>query len=196
MGKIKYIAKIRELFKKSLVVTAESIRLITKSKGYANLLLSYLKKRGEIKKLCKGCYTIHDEASLIVFCVKPAYLGLYDALSAHGLWEQETIPVIITGRKIREGVRTSLGMNVLIKRTEPKYVFGFEYMEYGGFWLPVSDLEKTVIDFAYFGEFLPKEVLRRLKRKLDKRKVNSYLKRYELKDRRKIIKKLKEWKVL
>jgi len=75
-------------------------------------------------------------------------------------------------------------------------VFGFEYMEYGGFWLPVSDLEKTVIDFAYFGEFLPKEVLRRLKRKLDKRKVNSYLKRYELKDRRKIIKKLKEWKVL
>lgn len=56
-------------------------------------------------------------------------MGLQDALSIHNLWEQETIPIIIITRKIRQGIRKVLDLNVLIRRIDKKYFFGFDYIK-------------------------------------------------------------------
>ena len=194
MGKQVHLVKIEALFEKSPVVEFKSIeRIVGKSKksSYAKLLVSNLLKKGKIKKIGKGVYTKYDEISLAVFSFKPAYLGLQSALSYYGIWEQETIPVIITTRKVKRGLRKLIGRNVLLKNIDKRYFFGFEYVEEGGFYLPYSDLEKTFIDLIVFNQRIDENALKNIKKKLNKLKLLNYLKRYSLRTRERVLKKLK-----
>ena len=180
MGKIKYINEIREFFKESPVVSIGSLKkfINKKNKDYIYLLINNLLQKKEIKKITRGFYTIHEDPSLIVFCLKPAYLGLQDSLSIHNLWEQETNPVVITVKKVRQGIRKVFGNNVVIRRIKGKYFFGFEYKKQGSFYFPYSDIEKTFIDMIYFRQNLDEELIKNFKEKIDKKKLNSYLKKY------------------
>ena len=194
MGKQKYLNKIKELFKKSPVVNYRSIELIVKNKKnikqYTKQLIRNLILKGRIKKLAKGYYTRHNDNSLSVFYFKPSYLGLQDSLSFHNLWEQETIPIIITSRKVRPGIRKIINSNVLVRRLTKKYIFGFDYNKQGDFYLPYSDLEKTFIDMIYFKEKISKEVLSNIKKKINKNKLNSYLKFYPKRFKKLVLKHL------
>ena len=120
MGKVKYQKKISDLFKKSPVVSYKSIERIIKDKKnvkqYTKQIIRNMIIKEKIKKLAKGYYTALSDSSLIVFCFKPSYLGLQDALSFHNLWEQETIPILITTRKAIPGMRKVMGGNVLLRR--------------------------------------------------------------------------------
>ena len=180
MGKEKYLKDVEALFKKSPVVSYSSIEKIVKSKKnvrqYAKQLVRNLILQGKIKRLTKGYYTSHDEPSLIVFCFKPSYLGLQDALSFHNLWEQETIPVIITARKVRQGIRNFSGANILIRRIDKRYLFGFDYHKSGDFFLPYSDIEKTFIDMIHFRERISN--VKAIAKDLDRKKLEFYLKAY------------------
>jgi predicted transcriptional regulator of viral defense system len=191
MGREKYIRGIEEFVKKSPLVDARSISQIIKDKKkikqYDKQLIRNLLKSGKLKRLAKGFYTTHDDPSLAVLCFKPAYLGLQDALAFHGLIEQETIPVVITSRRARPGIREIMGTNVLIRRLDNKYLFGFEYHQVGGFYLPVSDPEKTVIDMLYFKESLDIDF-----EGLDKEKLLKYLKKYPKKFRERVLRKLEK----
>jgi len=178
MGKEKYQKQIEELFKKSPVVSFSSVARIIKNKEYSKQLIRNLLLKEKIKRLAKGYYTMYDDPSLSVFCFKPSYLGLQNALSFHNLWEQETIPVIITTRKVRPGIRKVVGMNVLIRRIEKKYFFGFEYYQEGDFYFPYSDIEKTFIDMLYFKEKLSEEAMKNIFKKINLKKLNAYLKIY------------------
>ena len=190
MGKIKYLDKIRQFFRESPVVDIGSLRRFLGRKqdsDYIYTVINNLIKGREIEKLTKGYYTIHDEITLIVFCFKPSYLGLQDAMSLHGIWEQETVPIVLTTRKVRTGIRKVMGLNVLIRRIDRKYFFGFDYYKSGNFYFPYSDIEKTFIDMVYFKQYMDKEVLRVFKRKIDRRKLESYLKAYPKKFKNKVI---------
>jgi len=190
MGTKKYLEAINEIFRKSPVVSFSSIQRIVKNKKntqYTKQLIRNLLKQRKIKKLTKGFYTSHDEVSLLVFCFKPAYLGLQDALSFHNLWEQETIPVIITTKKIRSGIRKVFDLNVLIRRIDKKYLFGFEYFKEGNFYFPYSDLEKTFIDLVYFRQPMDKEVINNFKEKINRKKLDSYLKKYPKRFKEKVL---------
>lgn len=194
MGKQKYLDKIKELFKKSPVVNYNSIKMIVNNKKnvkqYTKQLIRNLILKGKIKKLAKGYYTKYNDNSISVFAFKPAYLGLQDSLSFYNLWEQETIPVIITSRKVRQGIRKILGGNVLIRRLDKKYFFGFDYMNQGHFYLPYSDVEKTFIDLIYFKQYMDKETKKEITKRLDRKKLNSYLKFYPKRIRKLVLKHL------
>lgn len=191
MGKIKYQEDVENLFKKSAVVNASSISRLLRSRKkvrqYQKQLVRNLLLKGKIKRLTKGCYTIHDEPSLAVFCFKPAYLGLQDALSFHELWEQETIPIIITARKVRQGMRKIFGINMLIKRLDKKYLFGYDYYKEGDFFLPYSGMEKTLIDMIYFRQSISLEAKKNILKKIDRKKLQSYLKSYSGRFRKKVL---------
>lgn len=182
MGKEKYQKQIKELFNKSPVVNFNSIKRIIKDKKnvkeYPKQVVRNLLLKGKIKRLSKGYYSIYEDMSLNVFCFKPSYLGLQDALSIHNFWEQETIPIIITSKKIRPGLRkTKLG-NFLVRRVNKKYLFGIEYKKSGDFYLPYSDIEKTFIDMVYFKQRIDKEILGNIKEVIDRKKLGKYLKKY------------------
>ena len=187
MGKVRYIKEIREFFKKSPVVDIDSLKrfIIRKDKSYVYLLVNNLLKKKEIIRITKGFYSIHEDPSLIVFCFKPAYLGLQNAMSFHNLWEQETNPSVVTTRNIRKGIRKVFGRNVVIKRIDKKYIFGFEYYQDGDFYFPYSDIEKTFIDMVYFRQPLDREILQNFRKRINKKKLKSYLKRYPEKFRKK-----------
>ncbi len=185
MGKEKYLKDVERLFKNSYVISIHSIERIVKRnknvKQYTKQLIRNLVLKGKIKRLAKGYYSMYDDPSLIVFCFKPAYLGLQDALSFHNLWEQETIPIIITTRRVRQGIIKVNGANVLIRRIDKKYFFGFDYYKHDNFYLPYSDIEKSYIDMMYFKEKLDKDVIKNIKNKIDFKKIKVYLKRYSSK---------------
>ena len=189
MGKEKYRKDIELLFEKSPIVSYKSIERIVNDKRkvrqYVKKLVRYLLLKNKIKRITKGYYTTRDEASLVVFTFQPAYLGLQDALSFHNIWEQETIPIIITTRKVRQGIRHILGQNVLIRRLDKKYLFGIEYHQQSGMAFPYSDIEKTFIDMVYFNENLNDEVIEEFNKRIDRKKLQEYLKKYPKKFRAK-----------
>lgn len=191
MGKQIHLTKIKELFNKSPVVSFGSVERIigrsTKS-SYAKLLISNLIKKKFIMKIGKGIYTKHNESSLAVFSFKPAYLGLQSALSYHKVWEQETIPVIITVRKVRRGIRSLIGGNVLIRNIDRKHFFGFEYIQEGNFYLPYSTLEKTLIDMVVFNQKIDKDALVDIINRLDRKKLSDYLKKYSINIKKRVLK--------
>lgn len=193
MGKSKHIDRVRNLFEKSLVVDFSSIERIVRFKRkntkshYAKLIVHNLLKSGEIKKIAKGCYTKHNDNSLIVLCF-PAYLGLQSALSFYGLWEQETIPIIMTSKKVRVGIRKVLGGNVLVRNTKKKFMFGINYLDDGGFYLPYSDLEKTFIDMFFFKQKIDENVLKKFRKKIDEKKLKKYLKVYDKRLEKRVLK--------
>lgn len=183
---MKHMKEVMDFLKRSLVVSSRDIALIVKNKNYAYLLARNLIKRGVMKRIVKGFYSLHEDPVIAVFCFKPSYIGLQEALSLHNLWEQETSTVVITAKRVRPGVRKVFGSNVILHRLSPKYLFGYELMEYGNFHIPVSDIEKTLIDLIYFNEVPDKKVLTRIKKKIDHKKLEKYLKPYSEKFKKKV----------
>lgn len=191
MGKQIYLKKIESLFEKSPVIEFKSIERIvgkTKKSNYAKLLVYNLLKKNKINKIGKGIYTKHNETSLAVFSFKPAYLGLQSALSYYGVWEQETIPVVITTKKVRRGIRSIIGGNILLRNIDKKHFFGFEYLKDGEFYLPYSDLEKTFIDMIVFNQKFDELALKKIKKKLNKQRLSNYLKKYPLNIKKRVMK--------
>lgn len=114
----------------------------------------------------------------MVLCVQPAYLALQDALSIHGLWEQETIPVIITTRKVRQGLRSVFGSNIMIRRIDRRYYFGIEHVQQDDVALPVSNIEKTLPDLLYYKQYIRPDVLKKITKRINRTRLIEYLKLY------------------
>ena len=156
------------------------------SKAYENLLLHKLVREGKLFRISRGVYTFHEEVQVAGFAFQPFYYGLQDALSLRNLWEQETAPLIISPRKIRKGRRIFLGSNYSVKRISRKMFFGFETIKYGEFWIPVSNVEKTLIDFVYFRQPLQADVVREMKKSIRKDVMREYLKKVPVQIARKV----------
>jgi len=190
MGKVKYLDKIRELLKKSPVVDINSLKRVMekKDKKYIHLLINNLLKKKEIKQITKGYYSLEENSNLLLFTLKPAYLGLQDAMSFYGIWEQETVPVIVTTRNVRTGIRQVFGANALIRKINKKYFFGLDYFQENNYALPYSDIEKTFIDMVHFKQPLDKEAIKEFKKQIDKAKLKEYLQVYPNKTKKRILK--------
>jgi len=190
MGSQKHSEAVHEYLTQSPVIESTSLKRLIQSRKegtqYHQQLIYTMVRKGNLKKLAQGCYTIHSEASLAVFCFKPAYLGLEDALSYHGMWEQETIPIIITTRKVRQGMRTFEGTNYQVRRIDKKYYFGIDYYPVGEFYVPYSDKEKTFLDVLYFKLKFTLKELQEMAKGLDKKKLEAYLKKYPQRMRKRV----------
>ena len=191
MGKQKYQHDLERFLARNPVVSYASIARIVrhkkKVKQYVKQLIRQLIAKGKLKPLVKGYYTTQNDASLAVFCFQPAYLGLQDALSHHNLWEQETIPIIITTRAVRTGIRNVLGSNVLLRHLDKKYYLGIEYHATKAIALPYSDVEKTCIDMVHFKQKMSPEVKQEFKKRVNLPKLEIYLKPYPAKTKKTVL---------
>ncbi len=193
---MKYIDAVRSMFSGEAfpVFTMRDLKIALSDKGisagYLRLLVHTLLSNDEITRITRGVYTFYNNAFVSGFAFKPFYYGTECALSMRGISTQMTNPVTITTRNVRPGVRTFRGRNYLIRRIDKKYFFGYELLKYGSFWMPVSDIEKTVIDMIYFGDGIRDELLDGINKSIDRKKLNGYLKRYSKGFREKVISKL------
>ncbi len=148
---------------------------------YINFFLKYLIRRGKIVKITKGVYSFSNDAELYGFGFQPFYYGLQHALTLNDLWSEQTIPVIITTRNVKTGKREIGNAKIFIRRIKPDCFFGFSSILYGNRYLPVSDPEKTLIDFVYFRRTLSSQTYYGIVKRIDKKKLNKYLKHYSSK---------------
>lgn len=184
MGKIK--TKVKKVLHNNPVFTNRDVSMIIKDKSYANLLLHNLVNQKQAYRLKRGCYSWTKDPFLSVFCFRPAYLGLEFALSFYEIWDQETNPVIITPKKVRIGTRKVLGTNIIVHRIKKNYFFGIKFLKHEDFYLPVSDIEKTIIDFIYFNNIPDKDIWDKILKRADKNKLFSYIKKYPKKQQKEI----------
>ena len=75
-------------------------------------------------------------------------------------------------------MREILGSNVNIRSVDSRYLFGSDLLKYGDLSLPVSDVEKTLLDFLYFGIKLDKEAIKGISERIDHRKLRIYASRF------------------
>ncbi|MBI5226976.1 type IV toxin-antitoxin system AbiEi family antitoxin domain-containing protein [Candidatus Micrarchaeota archaeon] len=178
---MKYLSLFREAFRDRQTFTIADVLHVLSKKGisdeYTYVLINHLTKKGEIKKIKRGVYTFKSDLTVVGFAYSPFYYGLAEALSLRKLSDQEVNPIVITCRKVRTGTKNFLGNNYLVKKFDRKLFFGFEMIKYYDFWIPVSNLEKTLIDFVYFRQKLSKETIKELKKQLRNDVLKSYLKK-------------------
>lgn len=148
-------------------------------KNYLHLMIHFLLKKNELHKITQGVYSFQEDPMMYGFAFSPFYYGLQNALALQGIGTQETNPIIITPRKVRLGLREISGVNILVHRIQRKLFFGFNYVKYYDWEIPVSDLEKTFLDFIHFQQPLTQEIKEELLPKLDKKRVQEYLKKYQ-----------------
>jgi predicted transcriptional regulator of viral defense system len=181
---MKYIGYVREHFSDPgfPVVKLSDLRTALKSKNisdaYLKRLVNYMMHSGELKRITKGTYTLHDDITVVGFAFQPFYYGLENALTIKKLWEQGTNPIVVTTKMARTGIREFENANYLIQRIPRNLFFGVELVKYYDFWISVSDIEKTLIDFVYFKHYLREDVVKGMREKLDKQRLKDYLIKY------------------
>ncbi|MFH1391929.1 MAG: hypothetical protein ABIH20_06460 [Candidatus Diapherotrites archaeon] len=188
-----YVKEFEKKFSEKTFTTRD-VRIFLENMGanenYYSLFLANEIKKGKIFRLKKGVYSTNQNLDESEKAFLPSYHGLQEALTIHNFWGQETIPIIITPRKIRNGERKILGSKILARRINRKMFFGHETKKYHGSWISVSDPEKTLIDFAYYDEPIGKETIEEMKKIIDKKKLEKYLKQTNKQTRTKIEKML------
>lgn len=71
-----------------------------------------------------------------------------------------------------------MGSRVIVRKVDRSKFFGYDHVRYDRLHVPVSDVEKTLIDLVYFGEALEKDVVEEIKERADPEKVGRYLSAY------------------
>ena len=186
---MKYQKEFEEKFKNKNFTTRDITLFLTSKKApktYTSLFLNNNLKNKKIFRIKKGNYSFSQNIENIEKSFMPSYHGLQDALTIHGLWQQQTNPIIITPRKIRTGERKIFETKVIIRKINRKMFFGYEEKKYFDKWITVSDIEKTLIDLAYYNEPINKETLTNIKKKINKTKLEKYLKKCNTKTKTKI----------
>lgn len=128
---------------------------------YLDILTHNMVKRVEIKRVTRGIYTFNDESAVVGFAFQPFYYSMENALSLRGMSEQATNFVVMTTRNARTGVRLFEDRNYRVQHINKRHFFGYGLMRYGEYWLPVSDIEKTIIDLVYLGDHVSNEAIKR-----------------------------------
>jgi len=182
---MKYLKYVREHFGDSSFPTFSigDLRTALVQRGigdaYLKRLVNHMMKSGEITRITRGEYTLHGDATVAGFAFRPFYYGLEDALRIRGLSMQGTNPIVMTTRNVRRGVRQFQGRNYVVYRIQRMHFFGYTLEPYMDFWIPVSDLEKTVIDMVYLGGGIRDELWPGILKALDRKRLDEYLQRYE-----------------
>jgi hypothetical protein len=195
---MKYIKRLRERFGRPdfPVFKVSDVKIAFRkegiSSGYIHLMLHNLLKGNEVTRITRSEYTFHSDAAVVGFAFEPFYYGLENALSIMRISEQGTNFIVLTVRNVRAGVRSFKGRNYRIQRIQKQHMFGYRLFKYGEFWIPVSDLEKTIIDMIYFKDHIRKELWPVLLKRLDKRKIEKYLENYRLGFKKKVKSLIKE----
>jgi len=176
---MKYMNDFIEKFKDKYIFSANDVkRFLSYRKAnddYYKIFLYNLTKEKKIYKIRYGYYSFSDDIMLTGLSYKPFYYGLESALSLLNLWEQETNPVIITPLHVRTGIMQYDGRNYIIRRISREMFFGYQYIKYFNFYIPVSDLEKTLIDLVYYNEKIPEYLFDNIKKKTNKKILKVYI---------------------
>ncbi len=191
-----YTKEFFDIFKNKYIFSVNDIKRFLlyrgSNKNYYKIFLYNLLKENKINKIRYGYYSFYNDINLIGFSYNPFYYGLENALTILNIWEQQTNPIILTPLHVRTGLMNYDDRNYIVRRISREMFFGYTYIKYYDFYIPVSDTEKTLIDFIYYNERIPEYLFDYLKENASKKILKNYISRINKKEiKNKILKSLK-----
>jgi len=178
-----YVKIFLKYFEEFPVFTVNDVKLFLKKNGagkeYYKLFIHNMVKGGKIFVIKRGCYTIHDDPMIAGFAFSPLYYGLETSLTYYKLWDYITPITIITTNRVRKSNIELLGRNASLRSISKDKFFGYASVDYKeGIYLPIADIEKTVIDSIYFHARFSKGIYAKIVGRIDHKKLDYYLKSY------------------
>jgi len=178
LPKIKYQHIVNKLLDKP-VFTFKDLVLNGIPYNYAKRLAYLLLSKGKIKRIEKGKYaTVNDPFLIAPFTVFPCYITMHSALYLNKILQQIpfTVEIATTRRKKHQKIVFE-GIEIRYYRIKRRDFFGFRYIPYDAFKIPVAYTEKALIDIFYFNQYPVGSIdLERL----DRRVLRSYLYRMNM----------------
>jgi len=142
--------------------------------------LHHMAASGRLHRVRNGRYSFRKDSLLSGFAYRPFYYGLLSSLTYRELWDQLARPCIMTTNTVKSTAATVFDdIIVEVHHVPKKYMFGFDTIPYGGIQMPVSDAEKTLIDFVYFKLRASDECYAALCRASSAERLSRYLKLYD-----------------
>ena len=149
------VVKYRDVISSALSRPVFTLSYLTKRgvpEKYAKVLIHRLVKRGVVHRVERGLYaTVDDPIVVGGNMVFPSYISMYTALSLRGVLYQvpSTVQIVTTRRRKNKRV-DFFGSVIEFYRIKREFFFGFEYIYFNGFEVPVASVEKAIIDIFYF----------------------------------------------
>lgn len=138
-----YEAEITKKFESMPVFSLGDISQIINNRVYAKKFLKRMLDEGKIYKIRKNIYTLHKDPLLVsTFLVKPSYVSGASALAFHKCITQIPSEVFCATLKNNKSVK----FGEVINFVHTNYLFGFEFVDYEGFKMPMATPEKAIID--------------------------------------------------
>lgn len=158
--------------------------------------LAHLKKTGRIVTIVRGVYTFNKDDLVLGHGYSPFYFGLLHAMSLREFWTLESRPEIITVRTVRRSRVHMLNdrIAVSVHHISGDRFFGYDFVKYGRFKVPVSDTEKTLIDLFYFDIKLPIQNYSIMLKSLKMKKLRKYLSKFDQKTKTKVLEFVSKYK--
>ena len=180
---MKYTSDFLKYFDKFPAFTVKDVKLFLLRKGanrdYYKVFMHNMIRSGKAMSIERGRYTLHDNPMVAGFAFSPFYYGMETSLTYYKLWDYVTPISIITTNRVRKSGMLLLGRNVSVRRIQRSKFFGYLMVEYEkGLYVPMADIEKTMIDSVYFHARFSKDVYSAIAKRIDRKSLNSYLERY------------------
>jgi len=180
---MKYIKKFLEYFDGFPTFTVKDVKLFLSKHGtrgnYYKTFMHSMVKNGRAYTIKKGRYTLHDDPMVAGFAFSPFYYGMETALTHYKLWNYMAPISIVTTNRVRSKDIKLLGRNATVRKIQKSKFFGYSMVHYkDDMYIPMADIEKTLIDSVYFHAHFSSDVYAELAKKIDRKKLEGYLKEY------------------
>ncbi len=180
---MKYVKAFLKYFQEFPTFTSKDVKLFLRKNGagsnYYKIFMHNMVKSGKVFSIGRGHYTLQDDPIVAGFAFSPFYYGMETALTHYKLWNYMTPISIVTTKRIRKSSIELLGRNVSVRRIQKKNFFGYSAVYYkDNLYIPMADIEKTLIDSVYFHSRFNKEVYAAMSKRIDRKKLTRYLKHY------------------
>ncbi len=150
--------------------------------GTLRSLISYMRARKRLYIIRKGYYTFKKDGICAGFTYEPFYYGLGFAMTCMEIWDQLVPPCVLTTRTVKTNNVRLFGDKDFwaeLHHIPMKYFFGYSTVLYDGRQLPVSDPEKTLIDFVYLRKRLAADDYTLLCKSIKRKRLTRYLSKYD-----------------
>ncbi len=169
--------------KRAVFSVQQLANLIGKTKNVANVYAYRLVQKGLAKRLLSGKISFsNDDYVNATQLVEPSYISLQSALLFHGLVTQ--VPKNIECVTTRNSKRyDSLG--ITYHKIPPSLYFGYTKHTKGDSYMFIAEPEKALIDSVYLNTISLNQA-RELASKVDRIKLENFIKRFKGRGRKKI----------
>ena len=161
---------------KAVITTAEIANILGKPRNIGAVYAARMVKNGLAKRVMKGKFSLlDDDFAIATQLVTPSYISLDTALLFHGILQQvpkriECVTTINTIRLEKHGI--------IYHKVPGSLFYGYKRVERGSSYAFFAEPEKALIDGVYLG-FYSKGVFDEYIKKVDKRRLLEYAKRYK-----------------